>query len=166
MVLRPDPAAELYYEGGFMSSFAKQNFPKLAAGKDYDFFDFPSIDPQYGKPVVGGGDLAVVFTNSPEVTKLMRWLAGKQANTIWASAKKGSVVSPNKQVSLSVYSVLTAKEAKQLTQASIFVFDGSDMAPAAVGGDAEFTALQNIIKDPDNYMDALNALEEVAARSY
>ena len=166
LVLRPNPAAELYYEGGFMSSFAKQNFPKLVPGKDYDFFDFPSIDPQYGKPVVGGGDLAVVFASSPEVTKLMRWLAGKQANTIWASAKKGAVVSPNKQVPLSVYSVLTAKEAKQLTQASIFVFDGSDMAPPAVGGDAEFTALQRIIKDPENFMDALNFLEEVAARSY
>ena len=166
LILRPNPAAELYYEGGFMSSFAKQNFPKLAAGKDYDFFEFPSIDPQYGKPVVGGGDLAVVFASSPEVTKLMRWLAGKQGNTIWASAKKGAVVSPNKQVSLSVYPVLTAKEAKQLTQAAIFVFDGSDLAPAAVGGDAEFVALQNIIKDPENYMDALNTLEEVAARSY
>lgn len=166
LVLRPNPAAELYYEGGFMSSFAKQNFPKLVPGKDYDFFEFPSIDPQYGKPVVGGGDLAVVFTSSPEVTKMMRWLAGKQGNTIWASAKKGAVVSPNKQVSLSVYPVLTAKEAKQLTQAAIFVFDGSDLAPAAVGGDAEFTALQNIIKDPENYMDALNTLEEVAARSY
>jgi alpha-glucoside transport system substrate-binding protein len=167
MILRPNPAAELYYEGGFMSSFAEQNFPKLVGGKDYDFFDFPAIDPQFGKPVVGGGDLAVAFTKGPEIAKLMQWLAGKQGNTIWASAKKGSVVSPNKQVSLSVYpTVLKAKEAKQLTQAAIFVFDGSDMAPAAVGGDAEFTALQRIIKDPNNYMDALNFLEDVAARSY
>jgi alpha-glucoside transport system substrate-binding protein len=166
LILRPDPAAELYYEGGFMSSFAAQNFPSLVGGKDYDFFDFPSIDMMYGKPVVGGGDLAVAFTKGPEVAKLVRWLAGKQGNTIWASAKKGSVVSPNKLVSLSVYPALKAKEAKQLTSASIFVFDGSDLAPAAVGGDAEFTALQRIIKDPDNYMDALNFLEEVAARSY
>ena len=65
LILQPNPAAELYYEGGFMSSFAEQNFPKLEGGKDYDFFDFPSIDPQWGKPVVGGGDLAVVFTKSP-----------------------------------------------------------------------------------------------------
>jgi len=166
MVLRPNPAAELYYEGGFMSSFAEQNFPKLVGGKDYDFFDFPSIDPKLGKPVGGGGDLSVAFTTGPEVAKLMQWLAGKQANTIWASAKKGSVVSPNKQVSLSVYPALKGKEAKQLTQAAIFVFDGSDLAPAAVGGDAEFTALQRIIKDPDNFVDALNFLEEVAARSY
>jgi ABC-type glycerol-3-phosphate transport system substrate-binding protein len=166
LILRPNPAAELYYEGGFMSSFAAQNFPKLVGGRDYDFFDFPSIDPSLGKPVVGGGDLAVAFTSGPEVGKLVRWLAGKQGNTIWASAKKGSVVSPNKQVSLSVYPTLKAKEAKQLTSAAIFVFDGSDLAPSAVGGDAEFTALQRIIKDPDNYMDALNFLEEVAARSY
>jgi ABC-type glycerol-3-phosphate transport system substrate-binding protein len=166
LVLRPSPAAEMYYEGGFMSSFAKQNFPNLEPGKDYDFFEFPSIDSKYGKPVVGGGDLAVAFVKDEGSAQLMRWLAGAEGNTIWASAKKGAVVSPNKNVSLSVYPLLTGKEAKQLTQASIFVFDGSDLAPAAVGGDAEFTALQQIIKSPDGYMDALNFLEGVAARSY
>lgn len=166
LVLRPNPAAEMYYEGGFMSSFAKQNFPSLEPGKDYDFFEFPSIDPQYGKPVVGGGDLAVAFVKNEGTAQLMRWLASAEANTIWASAKKGAVVSPNKNVSLSVYPLLTGKEARQLTQAAIFVFDGSDLAPAAVGGDAEFTALQQIIKDPDKYMDALHFLEGVAARSY
>ena len=72
----------------------------------------------------------------------------------------------NKLVSLSVYPPLTAKEARQLTTSPIFVFDGSDQAPAAVGGDAEFTAFQQIIKDPDHYMDALQQLEDVAARSY
>ena len=166
LILRPSPAAELYYEGGFMSSFAEQNFPTLEGGKDYDFFDFPSITAKWGKPVVGGGDLIVVFSKGADVTKLVRFLAGKQANTIWASAKKGAVVSPNKQVSLSVYPTLKGKEAKQLTTAAIFVFDGSDLAPAAVGGDAEFTALQKIIKDPAHYMDALQDLEDVAARSY
>jgi alpha-glucoside transport system substrate-binding protein len=166
LVLRPNPAAEMYYEGGFMSSFAKQNFPNLEPGKDYDFFEFPAIDPQYGKPVVGGGDLAVAFTNAPGTAQLMRWLAGAEGNTIWASAKKGAVVSPNKNVDLKVYPLLTSKEAKQLTTAAIFVFDGSDLAPAAVGGDAEFTALQRIIKDPAKYMDALTFLEGVAARSY
>jgi alpha-glucoside transport system substrate-binding protein len=166
LVLRPNPAAEMYYEGGFMSSFAQQNFPSLEPGKDYDFFEFPSVDPQYGKPVVGGGDLAVAFVKDEGSAQLMRWLASPEANTIWASAKKGAVVSPNKNVSLSVYPLLKGKEAKQLTQASIFVFDGSDLAPSAVGGDAEFTALQRIIKDPTNYMDALTFLEGVAARSY
>jgi alpha-glucoside transport system substrate-binding protein len=166
LVLRPDAKAEMYYEGGFMSSFAKQNFPALIPGKDYDFFEFPSIDAKWGKPVVGGGDLAVAFVKGEGTTQLMRWLAGPEANTIWASAKKGAVVSPNKNVDLSVYPLLTGKEAKQLTSAAIFVFDGSDLAPAAVGGDAEFVALQRILKDPDHYMDALQYLEDVAARSY
>ncbi|HOE76498.1 MAG TPA: extracellular solute-binding protein [Rectinema sp.] len=165
-VLRPNAAAEMYYEGGFMSSFAAQNFPNLTPGKDYDFFDFPSIDSKWGKPVVGGGDLAVVFSNRPEVVSLMRFLAGKEANTIWASAKKGAVVSPNKNVDLSVYPLLTAKEARQLTQATSFVFDGSDLAPPAVGGDAEFVALQRILKNPDKYMEALNYLEGVASQCY
>jgi len=166
LVLKPDAAAEMYYEGGFMGSFAAQNFPTLKPVKDFDFFMFPSIDPKWGTPVTGGGDLMVVFHKNAEVTKLVRWLASKEANTIWASAKKGSVVSPNKLVSLKVYPPLTASEARQLTTSPIFVFDGSDMAPAAVGGDAEFTAFQSIIKNPDGYMDALQQLEDVAARSY
>jgi alpha-glucoside transport system substrate-binding protein len=166
LVLKPDAAAEMYYEGGFMASFAEQNFPKLKPVKDYNFFMFPEISAKWGTPVTGGGDLMVVFHKDAQVTKLVRWLASKEANTIWATAKKGAVVSPNKLVSLKVYRPLTAREAEQLTTAPIFVFDGSDMAPAAVGGDAEFTAFQQIVKDPDRYMDALQQLEDVAARSY
>jgi alpha-glucoside transport system substrate-binding protein len=166
LVLKPDAAAEMYYEGGFMSSFAEQNFPNLKPGKDYDFFMFPAIDPKWGTPVTGGGDLAVAFRDDAATTKLVRFLASKQANTIWASAKKGAVVSPNRLVSMSVYPLLKAKEARQLTTSSIFVFDGSDEAPAAVGGDAEFTAFQQIVRDPEHYMDALQQLEDVAARSY
>jgi len=166
LILKPNPAAELYSEGGFMSSFAEQNFPKLKGGTRDDFFDFPSIDPKWGKPVTGGGDLAVAFSKGPEMAKFFQFIASKQANTTWASAKKGSVVSPNKLVSLSVYPLLKSKEARQLTTSAIFVFDGSDMAPPAVGGDAEFVAFQKIIRNPDQYMDALQALEDVAARSY
>ena len=166
IVLRDQPGAEMYYEGGFMSSIAEKNFPSLVGGKDYAFFPFPEINPKWGKPVVGGGDLAIVFNDRPEVRELIRFLAGVEANTIWASAKKGSVVSPNKNVPLDVYSTLKGLEAAQVTQTKSFVFDGSDLAPSTVGGDAMFTALQDFISDPRNLDEILEFLEDVADRSY
>ena len=165
-VLRPNAAAEMYYEGGFMSAFARQNFPKLVGGRDYAFFPFPAINPTWGKPVVVGGDLAIVFRDTPEIRAFMRFMAGKEANTIWATAKKGAVVSPNKQVPLEVYSPLIRLEAAQLTQAEAFVFDGSDLAPSALGRDALFTALQEFVESPDDLRSILENLEKVAARSY
>ncbi len=166
VILRKNPGAEMYFEGGFMSSFAEQNFPKLVGGKDYSFFAFPEIDPKWGKPVVGGGDLAIVFEDRPNVRELIRFLASKEANTIWATAKKGAVVSPNKNVPLNVYPVLKGLEAAQVTQAESFVFDGSDLSPSAIGGDAMRIALQNFITDPGKLNGILKTLEAAAERAY
>ena len=149
-----------------MSSFAEQNFPNLRGGKDYAFFDFPIINPKWGKPVVGGGDLLIVFKDRPQVRKLVRYMAGKEASTIWASAKKGAIVSPNKNVPFSVYSSLKRREAQQLTEAENFVFDGSDLTPSAVGGDGMVIALQEFVADPERVREILSILEDVAARSY
>ena len=156
----------MYYEGGFMSSFGEQNFPTLVCGEDYAFFPFPTINPDWGQPVVGGGDLAVVFRDRPELREFIRFLASAEANTIWASAEKGAVVSPNKNVSLDIYPTCKGLEAAQLTQAASFVFDGSDLAPSAVGGDAMFTALQDFVENPTEIDRILTFLEEVADRSY
>jgi hypothetical protein len=57
----------------------------------------------------------------------MTFAAGEEANTIWA--KTGAIVSPNKNVDLSVYNAVAAMDAAQVAKANIFVFDGSDLAP-------------------------------------
>jgi len=100
------------------------------------------------------------------VREFIRFLASAEANTIWATAEKGAVVSPNKNVPLDVYPPLKGLEAAQLTQAASFVFDGSDLAPAAVGGDAMFTGLQDFVQNPGDIDGVLAFLEEVADRSY
>ncbi|MCS5612873.1 MAG: ABC transporter substrate-binding protein, partial [Candidatus Poribacteria bacterium] len=147
--------AEMYYEGGFMGGIAKANFPDLTCGEDYAWFTFPSIKPEYGKGIVVGGDFAVVFNDNPDVRAFMKYLAGEKGNTAWASAPKGSVISVNKNVPLSVYSPCIAKEAGDLGAASIAVFDGSDMATPAVGGDAMFVGLQDFVAEPDSVNDVL-----------
>ncbi len=46
------------------------------------------------------------------------------------------------------------------------MFDGSDLAPSALGRDALFTALQEFVESPDDLRSILENLEKVAARSY
>ena len=77
LVFRPDPAAEMYYEGGFIGGIINSNFPDLTPIDDYNAFLFPVIDEMYGAPVVGGGDLLVAFSDRPEVAELVAWLEAR-----------------------------------------------------------------------------------------
>ena len=165
LVFRPDdPAAEMYYEGGFMGGIIASNFPELTPVEDFNAFLFPALNDEWGAPVVGGGDLLVAFADRPEVAEFLAFSAGTEANTIWAET--GFIVSPNKNVDLGVYSPLGAIDASQVVNASTFVFDGSDLAPTALGSDALFVALQDFLAEPDEMMEILERLEEVASRAY
>lgn len=159
--------AELYYEGGFMGNFAAQNFPNLTGGVDYSFFPFPQLDPAYKHPVVGGGDFAVAFTNTPETATFIDFLTSTEANEVWAQAETGARITPHRGVSSDLFvSELTKLEAAAIKAADIFVFDGSDLAPGAVGGDAMFTALQRFIENPNDIDGVLNFIETAAQGAY
>ncbi len=165
MVFRAEPDAEMYYEGGFMGGIISSNFPELTPVDDFNAFLFPAFDEAHGAPVVGGGDLLAAFTDRPEVAQLVEWMASTEGNTLWASATTGAVVSPNMNVDLSVYSPLAAIDAGQVSGASAFVFDGSDLTPPAVA-DAFGTALQDFIANPDDLQNIIQDLEDTAAASY
>jgi alpha-glucoside transport system substrate-binding protein len=159
--------AEMYYEGGFMGSFGKENFPDLVGGTDYTFFNFPEIDSAYGTPVVGGGDFAVAFNNNEATKAFIEFLASDEASEVWATAAEGPRITPNANVSADLFTdPLTALEADFIKSADIFVFDGSDLAPSAVGGDAMFVAFQNFIADPSDIQGVLDFIENAAAGAY
>lgn len=165
LVFRPEPAAEMYYEGGFIGGIVASNFPDLTPVDDFNAFLFPAADEAIGAPVVGGGDLLVAFSDRPEVAALVEWMASAEANTLWATAPTGAVVSPNMNVDLSVYSPLAAIDANQVANASAFVFDGSDLMPSAVS-QAFGIALQDFIAAPDDLENILAGLEDTAAANY
>ncbi len=165
LVLRGD--AEMYYEGGFMGNFARDNFPDLVAGEDYSFFEFPSVDPAYGKPVVGGGDFAVAFDDEESTALVMGCFASAEANTVWASQELGNRITPHRGVPATTHAdALTQLEAAAIANADIFVFDGSDLAPGAVGGDAMFTGLQDFIDNPDDIDSVLEFIEAAADAAF
>lgn len=102
------------------------------AGVDSKFFYFPEIDPQYGRPVLGGGDMFVMFQDRPEVQAVLQFLATPEAARGWIEA--GGFVSPNRAVPASWYATYPSSGlAEVLAEATALRFDASDVMPKEVG---------------------------------
>ena len=87
--------------------------------------------------------------NNEDVAKLIDYLATPEAGKIWVST--GAIVSPNKGVTEDAYpNELVNKEAQQVKDAKIFLFDGSDLMPGTPGQNWG-TLLQNVIKNPEQH---------------
>lgn len=159
------PVAEMMYEGGFVGFIAMTDVNKnLEPGQDIDFFAFPQVDPQYGNPVVGGGDMAIMFNDSAEARAFMQFLISKEAADVFASANS---ISPNKQIdTINFHSQLTRKEYQQLAHAKTFVFDGSDLAPSSLGSDYQFVELQKLVQNPGDVDKIAQELENFAKTAY
>ncbi|MCA1554870.1 MAG: extracellular solute-binding protein, partial [Chloroflexi bacterium] len=157
--------AEMFYEGGFVGVIATTDVNKsLKPEQDIDFFMFPQVDPQFGDPVIGGGDTAMMFKDSPESRQFMQYLISKEAADVFAAT---NTISPNKQVDLSKFpSPLARKESQQLANAKVFLFDGSDLAPSSLGGDFEFTKLQDLVGKPGDVDRIAQELENFAKTAY
>ncbi len=157
--------AEMYYEGGFVGTIVLSDVNKnLKPGQDIDFFLFPQIDSMYGDPIIGGGDFAIMFKDSPEGRAFMQYLASKEAGEVFAGTNS---ISPNKLVDPSKFSSdLRKKEFGQIANASVFLFDGSDQAPSAFGGGCEFTHLQDLVLHPNDVDRIAQALEDCAKSAY
>jgi alpha-glucoside transport system substrate-binding protein len=157
------PKAAIAYEGDFAAGVITDE-TQAQPQTDFDFFDFPSVNGS-SPSVVGGGDVVVMFKDSPAAQALVKYLATPEAAEIWA--KRGGFSSPNKNVDESVYpDEITRRAATALAQAETFRFDMSDLAPSAFGSDAEFSLLQDWFKNPDDVDGATAKLEAAAKKAY
>lgn len=124
--------AEMYCCGGFVGGIAASDDvnPNLTYGTDIAWFPFPTI--QGGSGGIGdityGGDVIAGLTNREEVGKFMEFMASVDAGTTWAEG--GTIVSPLKGVSASVYPASVQAEAEQIASATSAHFDGGDLMPA------------------------------------
>jgi alpha-glucoside transport system substrate-binding protein len=123
------PQCWLHRQGNFITSF----FPKEAvAGVDYDFFYLPPIDPAYGRPVLGAGDIYAMFNDRPEVRAVIQYFSTGDSVKGWVEA--GGMISPHNDSNLDWYKdPVTRGVAEIILAATSFRFDGSDLMPGAVG---------------------------------
>lgn len=129
------PGAYLHRQATFIKSFIAAAHPGLDLDQDVAFFVFPAIDPQWGTPLLGAGDLISVFRDTPEARRFVQYLGSVEAQAIWCGAL--GKLATNVNVDPGIYpDQLTARAAEILKGATIFRFDASDLMPAAVGSGA------------------------------
>jgi alpha-glucoside transport system substrate-binding protein len=107
-------------------------------GVDAKFFYFPSINGD--QPVLGSGDLFMMFADRPEVRAVMEYLASPDSAQGWANA--GGFVSPNGSVPADWYTDYASQaSAAILADATSLSFDGSDVMPKVVGSGTFWTGM-------------------------
>ena len=86
------PGCWLHRQASFITAF----FPEDAeAGVDYDWFPFPAVDQQ---GTLFAGELAVVFSNRPEVVDFLERFMGEDVQCQMGSEPGSSRISPNVNV--------------------------------------------------------------------
>jgi alpha-glucoside transport system substrate-binding protein len=99
-------------------------------GVDAKFFYLPSMSGD--APVLGSGDMFVMFNDRPEVQAVMEYLATADAAAGWAGS--GGFISPNSSVPTDWYTdYASSEQSKILAAATALRFDASDIMPAEVG---------------------------------
>ncbi len=125
------PKCWLHRQANFIVSF----FPETAKpGVDYDFFYFPPIDPQYGKPFLVAGDQYVMFNDKPEARALIEYFTLPQS--VSGFMQQGGALAAQKTATSAMYKEgLLEKSIADLvaSTATTYRFDGSDIMPGEVG---------------------------------
>ncbi|MBB1482696.1 carbohydrate ABC transporter substrate-binding protein [Tessaracoccus sp. MC1865] len=165
-VFGADPQAGTVYEGDFVAGVITED-GNSTVGENALFFDFPSVNGSEAA-VVGGGDVAIQFTDDEATNALMAYLASPEAASVWVPL--GGLTSPNNGVDTSLYPDDTSRQiAEALVGAEAFRFDMSDLTPSAFGGTQGQGFWQEMItfyENPSDVDGTMQRLEAAAASAY
>jgi hypothetical protein len=165
-VFGANPEAGTVYEGDFVAGNITDD-GNSTVGENALFYNFPAINGS-APAVVGGGDVAIQFTDDEATNALMQYLASPDSASVWVPL--GGLTSPNKSVDSSLYPDDTARQiAEALTGAETFRFDMSDLTPSAFGGTAGqgfWQEMINFYQHPDDIQGTQERLEAAAVSAY
>ena len=160
------PGCLFHHQASFITSFFAKDNPSTKPGTDYKFFLEPDINTSFAGAVTGGGDLVGMFNATPQAKALMQYLVTPQAQAIWPALPAFGAISGSKSVSTDIYpDDITKAAAKDLANAKIFRFDGSDAMPAAMS-DAFLKAILDYTKDQTKLDSILASLDTVQTSAY
>jgi len=158
------PGAFLHYQATFITSFIEKDNSSVKPVTDYNFFFFPTIDPQYSGAAEGSGDLFGMFKKTDQSASLIQWLTTPDAQSIWV--KRGGALSPNKKVALDTYPDEISKNAAQvLANATLVRFGADDLMPTAMEN-AFWKGTLDYVGDPTKLDSILSHLDSVQGTAY
>ena len=133
----------------------------------YNVSAFPSINDS-PPSVVGGGDLAIMFDDTPAARAFIEYLATPEAAEIWAG--RGGFSSANQNLDASVYpDPITETTASAIAEAEEFRFDLSDVQPSEFGsteGQGLWKLFQDFVANPDDVDGITQQMERAASNAY
>jgi alpha-glucoside transport system substrate-binding protein len=145
-LLTDPPNAFLVKQGSSMPGWLDET-PEVGPEGDLNYFYFPPIDEEYGRPALVAGDVCGVFSDRPEVVEFAKFLATAESLEPWLRA--GGTLAPHSDVDLDWYPPVDRGVAEILASATAFRFDGGDLQPAAVGQRAFWDGVVNYISGDD-----------------
>ncbi|HSO10986.1 MAG TPA: ABC transporter substrate-binding protein [Anaerolineales bacterium] len=150
------PKCWLHRQGNFVTSF----FPEgKVAGVDYDFFYLPPIDPAYGKPVLGAGDIYAMFNDRPEVRAVIQYFSTGESLKGWV--EQGGAILTHNDADLNWYKdPVTRGVAEIIRNATTFRFDASDLMPGAVGAGTFWKYMTDYVSGSIDRETALKQIDE------
>jgi alpha-glucoside transport system substrate-binding protein len=152
------PGCMLFKQGSFITGAGF--FPKNVQSnlpENVGVFYFPPAQAGGEKPILGGGDMAVLLKNTAGARAVMKMLSDK---SIGEKAMGTSFLSPHKDFDVTKYQGETAQEVAKISYASsIFLFDGSDQMPGAVGAGTFWKDMTSWISGQENLDTALKNID-------
>jgi alpha-glucoside transport system substrate-binding protein len=154
---RPEPQC-LMILGPSWFSLAFEDAPMVAA-------PFPTIDPEFAPAMEGGGDIAIVMSDRPEVRAVVRAMASPAWGRPWAEADD-LFVAPHRGFDLDAYndpwerSLATA--VGNAIETGTYRFDASDQLPFDIANSHLHAALVDYVTDPAASAEATLGLVEDA----
>jgi len=133
----------------------------------FNVFPFPAIEDS-PPSVVGGGDMAVMFEDTPAAQAFIEYLASPEAAEIWAG--RGGFSSANTNVDPNAYpDPITQETATAVAEAEVFRFDLSDLQPSEFGateGQGLWKLFQDFVANPDDIDGIAQQMERAASQAF
>jgi alpha-glucoside transport system substrate-binding protein len=145
------PNCGLHRQASFIEGFMPDD---VTVGEDVDFFYLPEIEETgVGAPVLIAGDLAVAYTDNPDLAEFFEYFAQPESGEPWAA--EGAWLSPFQDFDTSAYADPSLEAQGEIVMEADFArFDASDMMPGAVGAGSFWTEMVNYIQRDGEDLDS------------
>lgn len=153
------PGCMLQKQGSFITTFYPEDI-QANLEEEVGVFGFPPAEEGGENPVLGGGDLAVLLTDSAGARAAMEILADPEIGEIPAG-NGSNYISPFKTFDTSLYpNPIQAQAAEVAYESTAFLFDGSDQMPGAVGAGTFWRDITAWISGQEDLDTALTNIDE------
>lgn len=146
-LLQDPPRALMHRQATFITGFFPNKGEEIPDQINY-FYLPPINEEEFGKPVLGAGDLFSPFNDEPATRAVIKFLSQGISTKEWL--QQGGFVSPHNDTEMSWYpSEVEKGYAEILQQADTFRFDASDLMPGQVGAGSFWKGMVNWVSGDD-----------------